>query len=52
MLGLVREYQYINIAVLPLLAAGKGAKEPCLHDGLRLEVLGYLPADGRCFRTR
>ncbi len=41
----------IHIAVFTLLATGKGAKEPCLQDGLRLEVLGYLLCHLLCRHT-
>ena len=40
-LGMVKDYEYIHIAVLALLAPCIGAEEPSLQDGLRLEVFGY-----------
>ena len=32
----------VHVAPRSLLATGEGAEEPCLHDGLGLEVVGYL----------
>ena len=34
--------QQVNIAVSVLLASCIGTKNPCLHDGLRLEVINDL----------
>ena len=40
--------KYIHIAVLTFLTTGKGTKEPCFQDGLRLEVFGYLLCHHLC----
>ena len=41
-LSMVKYNQYIDIALESLFPSCEGAEEPCLQDGLRLEILGYL----------
>ena len=38
----VKFNKYIHIAVLTFLTTGKGSKDPCFQDGLRLEIFSYL----------
>ena len=41
-------HQYVHIALRVLLSTGEGAKQPCFHNGLGLEIFGYHPCHCRC----
>ena len=38
---MVKQDEDVHVAQRCLLTTGEGAENPCFHDGLRLEVVGY-----------